>query len=324
MKSFSTKLRSLAIISAMTLVIAADSLAQMNAVATRGASSHLSSEEEPATANQHLEFEVASIREAASDSPYAGNVDLDPSDYFRYKGGPVSATGLLINYIIFAFKVTDSSQYPLIAAELPKWAQTEHYHLEARSPVPNPTKDQIRLMVQALLTDRFHLKLHTAMHDGRIYELKVRPQGPGPQLKQYVGEPLCGVVSATPPRPGGSNAPAPSCGALFWEKDGLLHMRIMDLSMTEIAGQFSLIGVRMGGLDQLPVMDRTELMGKWNLNIDFARERTVPSVSADDPLSLPGPDFIQALRNQAGLVLTKSTGKVLSYVIDQIEPVSPN
>ncbi|GGA59331.1 hypothetical protein GCM10011507_08410 [Edaphobacter acidisoli] len=324
MKLISAKLQALAIASALTLVWAAESPAQTDVDNTpRSAPSHLNSNER-AAANQRLEFDVASIREVAPDSPSTSNIDLDPSDYFRYKGGPVVATGLLINYIIFAFKIADTSQYPLIAAQLPKWAQAERYQLEARSPIANPTKDQIRLMVQTLLADRFHLKLHTAMRDGRVYELKVRPQGPGPQLKQYQGTPLCGVVSAVSPKPAGSRVPAPSCGILFWKNNDLQHMRIMDQSMTEIAGTLSLLGGRVGEMDPLPVMNRTGLTGKWVLNLDFARERTGPSAPADESLSLPGPDFIQALSDQAGLVLTKGIGKVPSYVIDHVEPASPN
>jgi uncharacterized protein (TIGR03435 family) len=114
-------------------------------------------------AGTKLSFEVASIRPASPDARDSSNLDLDPSDYFRYNGGPITASGSLINYIIFAYKIQDRSAGDLIYKELPAWAQQE-YVLRATTESKS-SKDQLRLMVQSLLADRFHLKLHTELRE---------------------------------------------------------------------------------------------------------------------------------------------------------------
>ena len=121
-----------------------------------------------------LQFEVASVRLSKAqyaDSPNS-NLDLDASDFNRYAGGPIRTTGKLVGYIGFAYKIQDASQYPKLEAQLPKWAQDESFTVEARSPVDKPTKDQIRLMMQSLLAERFGLRMHTEVTVQPVYALK--------------------------------------------------------------------------------------------------------------------------------------------------------
>src|ERR1035438_5651264 len=51
------------------------------------------------------------------------------------------------------------------------------YAIDATIP-PNTTKDQFRLMLQNLLAERFHLKLHHQAQARSGYELTVAPGGP--------------------------------------------------------------------------------------------------------------------------------------------------
>jgi uncharacterized protein (TIGR03435 family) len=62
-------------------------------------------------------------------------------------------------YIEFAYKL-NPDQGRLMRASLPKWATTDAFEIHARSENQNPTKDQMRLMVQSLLADRFKLTFH--------------------------------------------------------------------------------------------------------------------------------------------------------------------
>jgi hypothetical protein len=127
-----------------------------------------------------LEFDVASVRPTQAQSSQSSNVDLDGSDYFRYTSGPIRASGSLINYIAFAYKIQDGVQYPSLYAQLPKWAQSEVFAVEARAPVEKPTKDQIRLMMQSLLAERFGLRLHTEGRRQPVYALTLAvPASPG-------------------------------------------------------------------------------------------------------------------------------------------------
>ncbi len=52
----------------------------------------------------------------------------------------------------------------------PKWIQTEPYEIEARAE-GNPTKDQMRLMMQSLLADRFQLAIHFTVREVPILAL---------------------------------------------------------------------------------------------------------------------------------------------------------
>src|SRR6185312_12640694 len=198
-----------------------------------------------------LEFEVAAIRQAGPSSSEIGNVDLDSSDYFvRYTGGLVTTSGSLTNYIIFAYKIEDASEYPRVQAQLPRWAQTAQFYLEARPPaLPGaiPTKDQLRLMVQSLLADRFKLVLHTEIRPHPAYLLTLdRPGAPGSLLQQHPEDALCTRASDQTDRPATKSlsAPPPRCELIVWRTDsGLTHMRIMAHTMSQIAGELSNVGV---------------------------------------------------------------------------------
>jgi uncharacterized protein (TIGR03435 family) len=66
------------------------------------------------------------------------------------------APGVPLDLLIgFAYKLNgDAARYT--REHLPGWATTERFDVEARA-AGNPTKDQVRLMMQSLLAERFHL-----------------------------------------------------------------------------------------------------------------------------------------------------------------------
>lgn len=278
-------------------------------------------------AGGHLSFEVASVRQSVPNAPYSGNVDLDGSDYLlRYNGGLVKMDGLLISYILFAYKVQDASQYPLLYAELPKWTQTERFIVEAR-PEGSPTKDQFRLMMQSLLADRFHLALHTETRQLPLYALTLdKPGKPGPQLQPHPDDGLCTRMpdKTTPPAKG--SAPAPMCELIiFTDKPQLPHMRMMDYTMEQIAGGLATTGTYMGGLDHIPIVNKTGLTGKFDIDLNFLRApKPGHPPDAEVEPEAPAPSFVDALKTQAGLKLVKQTGPVDVYVIDHIEQPSEN
>jgi len=284
---------------------------------------------EAAAAGGKLEFEVASVRPIGPGSPASANLDLDASDYFRYTGGLVTANGLLTNYILFAYKIEDASEYPRIQAQLPKWAQSARFYLEAR-PDGSPTKDQLRLMVRSLLADRFRLALHTETHPLPAYALTLeRPGSLGPGLQPHPEDGLCtkpfDAASRLPGPSKPANSKPPMCALIVWPENGLTEMRIMAHTMEQIAGELTTVGVPMGGMDMLPVLDETGLTGGFDLTVDFAREsRTPRTPDAESEPGPTGPTFMEALRKQGGLKLTKHTGPVTTFVIDHVEPLLEN
>ena len=283
-----------------------------------------------------LEFEVASVRPSQAQYSNSSNVDLDTSDFFRYTGGPIRTTGKLISYIGFAYKIQDGSQYPSLYAQLPKWAQDESFAVEARAPVEKPTKDQIRLMMQSLLAERFGLRLHTEIKERPVYALTLSAPGkPGLPLQRskIAGDPglqahpaddkLCADPAADHPHAKGDPYP-PSCQLIVFDlSDNLRRLRIMDYSMAEIAGQLGGPMASIALLDPRPVVDQTGLTGHYDLNVDFARPPK-PNAEVNHEAPEPGLPFIEALKRQAGLELVKTTAPVVTYVIDAVQQPTPN
>src|SRR6185437_14142413 len=58
----------------------------------------------------------------------------------------------------------------------PAWAEHDRFLIDARSDSPQP-REKLYEMLQPVLAERFHLKVHWAERDDRIYQLKVSPNG---------------------------------------------------------------------------------------------------------------------------------------------------
>lgn len=265
----------------------------------------------------HLSFEVASIRPASPGARDATNLDLDPSDFFRYVGGPVTASGSLINYIIFAYKIEDRSQADLIYSHLPAWTR-QPYTLRATAAESKPTKDQFRLMVQSLLAERFQFKLHTEIRQLPIYALVV-DHTPAPGLTPVPpDDTLCSKPFDQPKPPPHSSALPRSCQLIVFHNGDLRQVRMGDFSLTQVAG--SLVLASMGALDARPVLDETGLKGRYDLDFEFLPPKKPSDTSPEEP----GATFEEALKRQAGLKLVKQIGSVSVYVIDRLEPPTEN
>ncbi len=157
-------------------------------------------------------FETASVRPSLPDSRRRDNIDLGPMDSFSIAGGLFSTNVSLDSYIIFAYKIADASQYQSLGAQLPKWARPPaKFDVEARVE-GTPTKDQLRLMMQALLKDRFALSMHREMKQLPVYALVLTDSGhPGSQLKPHPENLACLAIPTTPPK---GPEPPPVCGLI--------------------------------------------------------------------------------------------------------------
>ena len=168
----------------------------------------------------------------------------------------------MLAYIIFAYKIVDASQIPSLANQLPQWAKTEEFDIQARAENHNPTKDQMRLMMQSLLADRFKLALHTETRQLPVYALVLdKPGMPGPQLRPHPDDVPC--TGADKPAPASIVSEPPSfCGAVqAWAVNNQRHFRMVDVTMGQIAAFLAVMGGGQGGLDQRPVLDQTGLPG---------------------------------------------------------------
>ncbi len=164
-------------------------------------------------AGGNLQFEVASVRQSGPDAPTRGKEAQMPFDGPPPEGNLFSANVPLIGYIVFAYKVVDASQWRPLMAQLPEWAQTTQFDIEARAE-RTPTRDQLRLMMQSLLEDRFKLAIHTEVKQGPVYALVLDNAGkPGPQLQPHPGSAVCVAMPDSHPADAGGVAKRPLfCG----------------------------------------------------------------------------------------------------------------
>src|SRR4051794_29508392 len=91
----------------------------------------------------------------------------------------LSATFDLGVYIGFAYKLPHFQTAGALA-NAPGWLRTTSYDIEAKAQ-GNPTKDQMRLMMQSLLADRFKLVVHFETRDlpvSALTQVKTGKLGP--------------------------------------------------------------------------------------------------------------------------------------------------
>jgi len=279
-------------------------------------------------------FEVASVKPAKA--PTWPKFPLDNGDA-KTPGGRFSETAPLLPFIVFAYKLSPSN--PGIA-QLPEWARTDQFEIEALG-AGNPTKDQMRLMTQALLADRFKLAVHFESRQGSVLALVlVKPGQTGPRLRPHADGPACPdtfEMPAPPAFPPPSTPPGPpKAGEVFPPVCGASQMRqtgggtligARNTTMELIASDMYSYG-SMGGEVDKPVVNQTGLQGNFDFTLElhyglfsFPLGPPKPADAGGEP---QGPRFLNAVRDQLGLKLVPAKGAIRKLVIDHIERPSEN
>ncbi len=276
-----------------------------------------------------MAFDVASVKPAKPEAFILPNFVPDRGDW-KPSGGRFRAILPLGWYISFAWKL-DQGQSDAVSAKLPKWATNQAYMIEAKSE-GNPTKDQMRLMMQSLLADRFKLRVHFDTREGPVLALTLAEPGKlGPKLIPHSAGPPCPDFEvpdlSKPPQPPKAGVDSQPCGlsagVIRGTSDGT-WIGSRDTPPWLIASDVYTYGLSVGELDK-PVVDHTGLTGMfdWVLELPAGIITLIPKPpSPDDPPK--GTFFIDALRKQLGLKLVSSNGAIRTLVIDHIERPSEN
>jgi uncharacterized protein (TIGR03435 family) len=168
----------------------------------------------------------------------------------------------------------------------PGWIESDLYSIEARAPGEStPTTDQVRQMLQALLADRFQLKLHAERRDVAGYGLTIAKNG----VKLKESPPDAQVLSMN------------ARGRLMASK----------MKMTDMA---SFLSLRL----RRPVIDQTELTGAYDVTLTWSPDEDVP---ADDSQA---PSIFTAIQEQLGLRVVAQKVAVKMFVIDHAEKPTEN
>jgi len=233
------------------------------------------------TASAPPAFEVASIKPAPPPDPakfMAGKMHIGVTiDGARVDMGGLSLTALLC----FAYSVK-----PFQVAG-PDWLGTARFDVLAKLP-EGASKDQVPVMLQGLLAERFKLTLRQEKKDQAVYALVVGKNGP--KLKESppdadapsgdTGAPL--PMPLPPPPPGFGPGP----GQMRMNRDGngmsvaggpmgnmrmsmgqegTMHFELSKATMTMLADMLSQFVDR-------PVVDMTELKGNYQVALDLSPE----------------------------------------------------
>ena len=189
----------------------------------------------------------------------------------------------------------------------PAWLQSmgdATYDVTAKAPGDvKPTAEQVRTMLQALLADRFQLRLHHDTKELPVYALVIDRNGPklkesSPDAKSLISFDVGGTE-----------------GQLTFSK----------LSMAQFAPSLSQEAGRPG-------LDKTGLTGFYDFSLKWTRDQpqVVPGLSepstdsATPQTSTSGPSLFTALQEQLGLKLEPQKAPIEMLVIDQASRPSGN
>lgn len=217
-----------------------------------------------------IEFEVASIKPNTSEN---GRSSTRPGPTELYL-----ENASLRKCIALAYNVSEDRDNAISA---PDWSNFERYDIAAKFPLGTPL-EQVRVMLQNLLADRFRLKLHRESKELPIYALVATKNGP--KL----------AVSA----PGNKGSIGMGQG----------HLAGKAVPIAALADRLSGPAFQLGR----PVVDRTGIGGLYDFTLDWAPET---AQGGNDP----APSLFTALQEQLGLRLEAQKGSVEVIVIDSME-----
>ncbi|HEY2383611.1 MAG TPA: TIGR03435 family protein [Terriglobia bacterium] len=242
----------------------------------------------------HLQFEAASIKPSSA--------GLSGITFAVQPGGRLDVENNPISNVI---KNAYGSIRPFVLQGGPDWVDSDRYDIEAKAE-GNPAEPEMMVMLQALLADRFKLKVHRETRELPVYALTVAKGGP--KLTKHI-EGSCVIVDPNSPPPPGApgEKPRDHCG------NNLIARGRWDASkvdMPSVAGALSVLVRRK-------VIDKTGLTGFFDIHIDIPSD----PLAGNDP---GAPSIFTVLQDELGLKLDSDKGPVAVLVIDHIERPSQN
>ena len=289
-------------------------------------------------AAQSLAFEVASIKPS-------GPLDREKVMSGQFRVG-MSVDGARVDLRFMSIADLIRTAYKIKPHQLvtPDWmkgtimSMDGRWDIQAKLP-DGTTKDQVPEMLQALLADRFKLKVHKDSKEQAVYGLVVAKGGP--KLKE-----------APPEEPAKEGDPKTPSNAVSVRQEGqgmvvrsgeggamrmtmgpnmTMHMESDRVTMERFADMLT------GFLDK-PVMDMTELKGSYQIALDLSMEDlraaaakagvaipSAPPAGGAGPGAAPGaasdpagPAIFSSIQ-QLGLKLESKKAPVDTIVVDSVE-----
>lgn len=253
-------------------------------------------------------YEVATVRPVAPDIA-SGMVKLPP-------GGSLS-TLTIRRYIMDAY----GAVYPPQVVGGPNWLNKDAYAIKGKIPDELESAfqkmtlaervDQIRMMKQCLLADRFHLKAHFESRILPVYELVPAKGGlkitkASAPAERRPGDSLM--------RPRASDSLAPGSMTTSINGNGLRVLNGRAIQMQLLAR------VIAGDVGGRPIVNHTGFAGYFDItDLTWAPLSDTGSASDSDAPSIQG-----ALKEKLGIRIVPARDPIEVLVIDSIERPTPN
>jgi len=264
-----------------------------------------------------LEFEVASVKPMPPSSPQfpaptGGPGTTDP--------GQLTWSGVPLKWLLKT--AYDVRLYQISG---PAWLDSEQYMIVAKVP-EGATKEQVNLMWQNLLKDRFGVVVH---HESRGFQGEEMTLAKGTsKLKETDLLDSAARTDSTPQTKPGTDSktgPAddlhrflPTPGLIVAGGGGNRRILARAQSLGDVAAWMS----QMAGH---PVIDKTGLTGKYDFNVELdLNQPPAPGDNANQPSpSVPCVSCAIgiALEQELGLKLVKSTVRLDVIVVDRAEKI---
>jgi uncharacterized protein (TIGR03435 family) len=202
-----------------------------------------------------LEFEVASIRPSARPSE-GGSVQV---------GLHVDGAMIRINYLNLKDYIAMAYDLKLYQVTAPDWVGSDAERFDISAKLPDGSKrDQVGRMLQALLEDRFQLKVHLDTKEFPVYALMVGKGGS--KLKESaLGEPDAAPGTVNVAATGGRGGVSVNLGngsSFGFANNQLEATKLTMTSFTDTLSRF---------MDR-PVVDMTELSGHYDFVLKVTEE----------------------------------------------------
>jgi uncharacterized protein (TIGR03435 family) len=264
-------------------------------------------------ADSNVAFEAASVKPAG---PFV------PGEMGGMRGGPgtgdpgriTSARATLSDLLARAYDVwLDQISGPAWLNDRSAYA----YRIDATL-APNTIMEQFRLMLQNLLAERFHLRLHHETKTRPGYELVVASGGP--KLKEWDPATSAAAGKFGVDGNGFPRLPAGSSVGFVISKSGgmapirMAHRETMAMFCRGLGGNINMSNGTPIGSPQARVVDKTGLSGTYEFTLEFAGSMgMMPSAPAGSEPGTPlasdptegAPDIFTAVEKQLGLKLVK-------------------
>jgi uncharacterized protein (TIGR03435 family) len=244
------------------------------------------------------QFEAASIKPSAPMTMGMLKIGIQ-----MMPGGRISMTGVTPKILIQqAYGVRD---FQIVGG--PPWLGSERYDITAKPEGP-ASQEQVKVMIQGLLTDRFKLQFHRETKELPTYALVVAKGGPKFSASKREEGPAEGSD-----KPKGNRITMKGRG----------NFTLEGAPVTALANQ-------LGQVLGRSVIDKTELTGNYDFKLEWTPDESPQSFGRpaegdhSAPADATGVSIFTALQDQLGVKLESTKGPVEILVIERMEKASEN